>query len=78
VIQNQGFYLFIFYMVLYFFLLLHNSRVSYVAKKALVRLRTFGQFNYVYLYILGWKKIKKYMEAPKLKMAAQVKMTAKI
>jgi hypothetical protein len=27
----------------------YNSRVTYVAKKTLVRLRTFGQFNYVFL-----------------------------
>jgi hypothetical protein len=26
-----------------------NNRVAYVAKKALVRLRTFGQFNYAFL-----------------------------
>jgi hypothetical protein len=31
-----------------------------------------------FLEIFSWKKIKKYLEAPKLKMAAQFKMAAKI
>jgi hypothetical protein len=41
---------------------------AYVATKTLVCLKTFGQFE----------KYKIYLEAPKLKMAAQFKMIAKI
>jgi hypothetical protein len=41
--------------------------VAYVAKKALVRLRTSGQFNYPFLWILGWKKIIKIFGSSKIK-----------
>jgi hypothetical protein len=43
------------------------SRVSYVAKKALVRVRFLA--NSIMCFIE--KILKKYLEAPKLKMAAQ-------
>jgi hypothetical protein len=48
-------------------------KFAYVAKKTLVRLRTFSQFNYAIE-----KNKKKYLKAPKSKMAAQFNMAAKI
>jgi hypothetical protein len=52
-----------------------KTKFFYVAKKTLVRFTTFGQFNYAFLKILGWKK--KYLKGSKSKMAAQFKMAAK-
>jgi hypothetical protein len=34
-----------------------KTKSLYVAKKTLVRLKTFGQLDYAFLQILGWKKI---------------------
>jgi hypothetical protein len=41
-----------------------KTKFAYVAKKTLVHLNTFGQFNYA---ILGWKKLKKIFGDSKIK-----------
>jgi hypothetical protein len=51
-----------------------KTKFSYVIKKILGRLRTFGQFDYAFYRFWAEKKYIKYLEAPKLTMAAQFKM----
>jgi hypothetical protein len=51
-----------------------KTKFASVAKKTLVRLKTFSQFNYAFYRFWAEKKNKKYSEAPKSKMATQFKM----